>query len=476
MTKPRIYTIISAGINLIMDSLNIDLLRFQKRRHRKKKIVAGFMTIVFLILGSAFMSFKLFYAPKELRSETGFFQSLSHLMLSADFDIMRGKRNLNILVLGMGGEGHDGPYLTDTMLLVSINKSDKKLAITSIPRDLLVDTSRFGKQKINALDSYAEVEKSGSGGKYTRGVLEELLQVPIDYYARVDFNGFEKIIDAVGGVEINVQNSFSDPLYPRISAPALTTTVTFEKGLQHMDGKTALIYARSRHGNNGEGSDFARSRRQQQIILALKNKVLTSEILFSPSKLKNLAQSLKEYLDTDINVWETVQLVKTYTNLNIATGQIAVNVLTNGPTGPLYSTYYNNQYVLLPKKSDWSDIKNIVANPFDQKIKNYTGNYANTDTVSLMILNGTETGGLATIVAASLEEFGYAVKKIDNATDRTYEKNVIYNIAVSDKQDALQQLKKILNANVSSATPEWLNAMIKEDNKPDFVIVTGQAT
>lgn len=459
-----------------MEILNIDLLRFQKRRHRKKKIVAYCLTIIFLIFGSAFMSFKIFYAPKELKSATNFFQSLSHLVLSTDIDIMRGKRNLNILILGMGGEGHEGPYLTDTMLIASINKSDKKLALTSIPRDLLVDTSRFGKQKINALNSYAEVEKSGSGGKYTSSVTEELLQIPIDYYVRVDFNGFEKIINAVGGIDINVPNSFTDPLFPRISAPSLITTVTFQEGLQHMDGKTALIYARSRHGNNGEGSDFARSKRQQQIILALKNKILTPEILFSPSKLKQLAESLKEYVYTDISVWEAAQLVKTYTDLNIATGQIAVNILTNGPTGPLYSAYYNNQYVLLPKKSDWSDIRYMVANPFEQKIKNYTGNYANPDAISITVLNGTGISGLATIAASSLEEFGYQINKIENAPERDFEKNVIYNLASPEKQDALPQLKKILNANVSQTIPAWLESIAEADDKPDFVIITGQST
>ena len=460
-----------------MDSLNIDLLRFQKRKHRKKKIVAGFMTIVFLIMGSVFMSFKIFYAPKELKNEMTFFQSLSHLMLSADIDIMRGKRNLNILILGMGGDGHEGPYLTDTMLVASLNKTEQKLALTSIPRDILIDTQRYGKQKINSLNSYAETEKQGSGAKYTQDILKEIFRLPIDYYVRVDFNGFEKIIDAVGGIDINVQNSFSDPLFPRktaYNAGPQTITVTFAKGLQHMDGKTALIYARSRHGNNGEGSDFARSKRQQQIILALKNKILTREVLLSPSKLKQLAQSLKEYVDTDINIWEAAQLVKAYAGLNIGSDQIAINVLANGPTGPLYSTFYNNQYVLLPKKTDWSDIRNILADPFEQKIKNYTGNYENPGAISLVILNGTNVSGLATVAAASLEEFGYAIKKIENAPERNFEKSVIYNIAGSSKKDALQQLKKILDANVSSAIPEWMKSMVTEDNKPDFIIITGQ--
>lgn len=456
---------------------NIDLLKFQKRRHRKKKIAAGLLTIVFLVLSSLFMSFELFYVPKELKTKAGFFEALSHLALSPEKDITAGKKNINILVLGIGGAGHEGPYLTDTILLLSINKKDGgKLAITSIPRDLLVDTHRFGKKKINHLNSYAELEKKGSGAKFTKDVFEELFHIPIDYYARIDFKGFEEMIDAVGGIDINVPRSFTDPLFPRekVGSGTQTITVTFKEGPQLMDGKTALIYARSRHGNNGEGNDFARSRRQQRIILALKDKVLSTETLLSPFKLREIIKSLKKHINTDINAWESIQLAKTYKKLDISPDNIAFNVLTSGPNGPLYSTYYNGQYVLMPKKPDLSDLREIANNPFDLKTKKYTGNYSEAGQVNLIILNGTDIGGLAGNLALTLGDFGYKVNNIANSPSRGYEKNVIYNISVSEKQNSLKELKRVLSANVAQSIPEWLKDLIKEYNEPDFIIIAGQ--
>lgn len=457
----------------------IDLLKYQKRRYRKKKIAGTFAAVAFLILGSVFVSFRLFYFPKEIKSKEGFFKTIAHLALSPDRDITAGKNNINILLLGMGGEGHDGPYLTDTILIASIDKSQNRIAMTSIPRDLLIDTHRFGKKKINHINSYAEVEKKGSGAEFTREILEEILHIQIDYYARVDFKGFEEIIDAVGGLEIDVPKTFSDPLYPREKLAngkdGGTITITFEKGPQYMDGKTALIYARSRHGNNGEGSDFARSRRQQQILLAFKNKILSSDTLLSASKIGKIIKSLKDNLNTNISAWEAISLAKMYQKLNISPDKITVNILISGPDGPLYSDYYNMQYVLLPKKSDWSDIREIAANPFEERHKKYTGNYENTGDVSLVILNGTKIGGLAGSTAITLEDFGYTIKDIGNAKEKNFEKNVIYPISIDENKDALREIKRILNANVASNIPYWLREQIKEKNKPDFLIITGQS-
>lgn len=455
----------------------LDLLKFHKSKHKKKKIAVIVMAIVFLIFGSLFLSYEIFGAAKELDSNMGFFASLSHLIASSDRSIGGSGNNINILLLGMGGIGHDGPYLTDTMLLVSINKAEGKMATLSIPRDLLIATKKFGEQKINAINAYAEIEKPGSGAKFTRDIVQELLQIKIDYYARMDFSAFREIIDAVGGVDINVPVTFSDPLFPRENDPALTTTVTFQKGLQHMSGNDALVYARSRHGNNGEGSDFARSRRQQQIIVALKDKVLSSETLTSLSKIKNIFDIVKNDVNTNINPLEAVQLASLYKKLNIPMDKISVNVLANGPDGPLYSAYYNNQYVLLPKKSDFSDLQKIAANPFDEAKKIYSGSYGSPAGISILILNGTAINGLANEMAMTLYDFGYTIKETGNAPAKDFEKNVIYNFAPEEKAEALGDLKNFLDANVAQTMPDWLKTMVdKSAAKPDFVIIVGKKT
>lgn len=461
-------------LSIIMKDMleKIDLLKYHKKRHRKKKIAIVSAAIIFLIFGSVFLSFKVFYASKKLNENMGFFKSLSHLILSSDRELAAGKGNINILILGIGGPGHDGPYLTDTMLVASVNKKDNKIAMISIPRDLLIDTYKFGKQKINAINAYAEAANAGGGAKFTRDVVQELLQIPVNYYVRIDFSAFKDLVDAVNGIDINVPNAFTDSLYP-VGETAQTTTVSFASGPQHMDGAAALVYARSRHGNNNEGSDFARSRRQEQIILALKNKVLTAGTLLSPEKLTEIYKILKEHIDTNINVWEAAQLANTYRNMNLAPGNIAMNVLEAGPDAPLYATYYGNQYVLLPKKADFSDLRAIAADPWNAEAKKYIGSYKDAAGISVAILNGTDVAGMAALEAQALSDLGYKIQSTGNAPAKNFEKNVIYNLTPRDKNDALQNLKSVLQANVAQSVPAWLKDAVGAASQPDFVVVIG---
>ena len=130
----------------------------------------------------------------------------------------------------------------------------------------------------------------------------------LHYYLRMDFKAFEEIINEVGGITINVDNNFIDQLYP--AANNEYQTIQFNKGIQTMDGKTALIFARSRHGNNGEGSDFARSKRQQKIILALKEKILSFSTLTNPIKINNIRKTLEKNIRTDIEFSDIMSLLK----------------------------------------------------------------------------------------------------------------------------------------------------------------------
>jgi hypothetical protein len=126
--------------------------------------------------------------------------------------------------------------------------------------------------------------------------------VEIQYYAMIDYKGFVDLIDAVGGVYVNVENSFTDYMYPRGNG---YQTVSFKAGPQLMDGDTALKYARSRHSlQNGEGSDYARARRQQKVISAFKDALLSSETLLNPTKIMDLLSSVQDNLqisEFDIN-------------------------------------------------------------------------------------------------------------------------------------------------------------------------------
>ena len=236
--------------------------------------------IVILIVTIAFMvaiPVKSEHPGKALK----LISQVRNFILSSDRNIKgQADDRINILLLGIGGEGHDGAYLTDTIILASIKPSTKQLSLISIPRDLIVPIpGGYGYRKINSADSYGEIQQKGNGAEFAKQVVEQVFNISIHYYARIDFKAFKEIVDRVGGVEVYVDNTFTDNTFP--TEDYLYRTISFKKGQQTLDGQNALDFARSRHGNNNEGSDFARARRQQKIILALKDKLFSVNTIFN---------------------------------------------------------------------------------------------------------------------------------------------------------------------------------------------------
>jgi len=171
----------------------------------------------------------------------------------------------NILILGVGGGGHEGSDLTDTIIVLSLDTGKKTVALISVPRDTWSDTL---KDKVNSAYHYGN-EKSLSSGRQGGGLLlskvtmEDVIGMPIQYAVVVDFSGFTKVIDAVGGIDVNVPEAFTDSRYPKPGMEQATCpgdptnacvyeTVHFDAGVQHMDGARALIYARSRHAEGDQ--------------------------------------------------------------------------------------------------------------------------------------------------------------------------------------------------------------------------------
>lgn len=274
----------------------------------------------------------------------------------------------NILLLGSDqrtiGAEEGRSILTDTLLVASIGKVDKDVVLISIPRDLWVEFPGGGRGKINE----AFIRGGSEGAKKT---VEMVLGIPIHYYAIVTFDLFTQSVDALGGVDVEVENSFTDNQYPiegKENAPMNERyeTVAFTKGIQKMDGATALKYVRSRHGNNNEGTDFARSRRQQKLISAIKNKAFSLQTLFNPTKLKELYDVYANNVTTDID-FGTVQSFYLLSQ-QVDFSKIVSVVLDDRSEaldgGLLYApedrTLYANLYVLIPRSGDYSQIHAYV--------------------------------------------------------------------------------------------------------------------
>jgi polyisoprenyl-teichoic acid--peptidoglycan teichoic acid transferase len=412
---------------------------------------------------------------------------LRHLANSSDRELKGEKEGrINILLLGIGGRGHEGGLLTDTIILSSLDPDTKKVSMVSIPRDMSIPIEGDSTwTKINNINAFAEMKEAGSGGMAISQAVADIMEVPIDYYVRVDFQGFKNIIDKIGGIEINVEKTFDDYSYPvsgREDDPDYYSRfehLHFDKGWQKMDGETALKYARSRHGTNGEASDFARAKRQQLVIQAAKEKLLKANTLLNPVTLTGIITELNEHVSTNLKVWEIIKLWSNFKD--VEKENIISKVLDNSAGGLLKSTINEKgSYVLLPTNGDFSEIKYLIQNIFQEPPKEEKAPIV-TERTKLKILNGTWINGLANRTSTDLEKYGFDIIAVGNSSRRNFDKSVIYDLAFGEKMKSLSLLKEKTEASVTFELPEWLKEDLAKEleesedkEKPDFVLVLGQ--
>ena len=314
---------------------------------------------------------------------------------------------VNVILLGNAGGTHQGSELTDTVMVASINQKTNHVYLISLPRDLWVDSV---KGKLNSV--YEIGEENGEGLEYSKKNVRNILGIPIHYGIRVDFGGFVKAVNLLGGIDVMVANNFEDNLYPiegrendlcgleereiefneeeakklnipsgkrkvliakdgKIATdsaepdkgfdyfPCRYERVAFTAGRSHMDGETSLKFVRSRMGTNSEGSDFARSRRQQLVLEAFRGKVLSLETLSSPNKISELVKTFGRSVETDIPVADILTLYK----LSKKVLQTNSYVLAAGTESLLINPSqddYGGAWVLVPKSGNFNDIHEFV--------------------------------------------------------------------------------------------------------------------
>lgn len=456
--------------------------RSPKRRKITTYIIA--MIVVGLIFsGKVIMSSQ---SNSDWLSEKGFFNKIKHLVPSADKKL-KGEENdrINIILLGMGGEGHDGPYLADTIMLASLKPSTKQVALVSIPRDLTVPIDGVGWRKVNHVNALAEAKEKGSGGPATMATLSSLLQIPIHYYIRVDFAGFEKIIDEIGGIDVYVENTLSDYAYPIFGQEdnpnyyARFEHLYIEKGWQKMDGALALKYSRSRHGSGIEGSDFARAKRQQLVLEAVKNKLLSRQTLLNPVTVGKLINEFNRNLSTNFDVWEMIKLWNMFKETKKE--NIINQVLSDAPKGFLVSSISpEGAYILVPSSGNFSAIRNMVRDVFgeDQDSDSSPPTAAKPvptirQEASVAVKNGTWITGLANKNATNLKTSGFIITETSNAPNRENSLTFVYDLTYGNKNEELAAIKKITGAQQSFDFPEWIKEYQDTPGAADFVLILG---
>jgi polyisoprenyl-teichoic acid--peptidoglycan teichoic acid transferase len=328
-----------------------------KRRRKRGFLRIGCITILVLMVIVTILGFII--VPRVLAFGSAI-SATKQAPLSTSGDMSTNNR-VNLLVMGYGGGQHDGAYLMDSLVVISLLPQSHHTSLVSVPRDLWVKNPynpATPYSKINALYESASNNNQNpvDGGKAMTDKVSQVTSLDTKYWMTIDFTGFRALINSIGGVDVYVPDSFSAN-YPANDDPNIDAgwkTVTFTKGNQHMDGETAIEYARARYvtDNLAEGTDFARSARQQIIIKAVLNQV--KQITTWP-KLFDALNALQDTIRTNMSFADLTQFSLDMDLNSPQTARIGLsldNVLANDISN-------DGQSILVPKHS-WGAVGDYV--------------------------------------------------------------------------------------------------------------------
>lgn len=453
--------------------------RGRAKRSWSRRIVV--LVVLVLVLSGGVFGYKILAASNKITTtDRSILGQLSDLLFKQGSHLTgETEDRINLLLIAVGGEGHSGENLADTVMVLSYRPSDHSVGLLSIPRDLYVqvpDEQYF--TKINAVHAYGESKKKGGGPDLLRREVEIITGQPMHYFVRVDFTAFKQIVDAVGGVNITIENSFFD-YWHKIDFPA---------SQELMNGERALAYVRARYIEGSEGGDFKRAARQQQVLLALRDKVFSVQTAIDFTAANAILNSLSDNIRTDLELWE----MKRFFELarQIEHDKVKSVVLTTGPKGMLVG---NTEVlsgvpasVLKTRTGDYSEIHSLAQNifstdqatampaaeateetptPSPEAEKEVSEEASAKPTIE--VRNGTNTTGLAKQVATELEEKGYTVTSIGNAANRSVAVTTVY--AVKDStQDRVAPIADLLEAQGDIGIPEGEKA-----SSADILVILG---
>lgn len=369
------------------------------------------------------------------------------------------KGRVNILLLGIGGKGHSGGDLTDTIMVASVKPGTNEASLLSIPRDLYVKIPNTNKSsKINAVKFLGDKSREKNGIELLKQTVSEVSGLDIHYYIQLDFSGFIKIVDDLEGIDVYLKNDINDPAYPNFNRGY--DPFYIKKGWHHLDGATALKVARSRHSTMG---DFDRIERQQDIIKAVKQKAFEKYSEFDVFTLKKVFDSMGNNLRTDLQLKEFPRFYK-------IAGKIKNHKITTEVVDTkryLNRTHIGMGYTLQAKDKTYNDIRELSENIFDLKISDEQKELIRNEKATIEIQNGTASLDLANKVAEDLETLGYKIINSTNIATPDFSGVHLYDNSKETKPNTLEFLKEKF-IGVIMEMPD------NESGKADFVIVLGR--
>ncbi|MCL4440131.1 MAG: LCP family protein, partial [Firmicutes bacterium] len=326
-------------------------LRYRLLYYRFKRLLLSRLYVTRLLFGLGLLVILVVFSPVLF----GFGRDVFRLTGS---QLPSTSGRTNFLLMGIGGVNHDGPDLTDSLIFVSFKTDTGQATLLSLPRDIWVPSL---KAKINTAYHYGQQRQPDGGGLVlAKSSVSEIINQPVHLGVVIDFATFQQAVDLLGGLDVRVDNSFTDSHYPipgqeNALCPGdplyscRYETVTFTSGLHHFDGATALKFVRSRYAVGSEGSDFARNRRQAKVLASIKAKLLSWSVLTHPRLYLDLYHLLTKNVITDLQPDQYFALAK----LALSASRQPLKIYSLSEPDQLYnpplSQEFDNQWILLFK-------------------------------------------------------------------------------------------------------------------------------
>lgn len=433
--------------------------KFEDRNNKssRKKVLFTLLFIFLVIATGGFFLYK--YASECEGDECGAF--IKPIAATINPKLKRSEQGLtNMLLVGLDTrESNSGLLNTDTIILLTVDHKNQSTVMTSIPRDLWVTytlpNGNVSSSKINSVYASGEYVEEGKGIETLTNVVENITGTEVHYYAKVTLKGFIEVVDRIGGVDIEVEEFYRDG-YPDTELPPemLAECVpyyhdgrycifTFEEGQNHLDGQMALIYSRMRILS--PQGDFDRARRQQQVIEAVKDKILSTETFLDPGKLWDLYNILKDNIETSRI---TINDIRAALNLKdqINTEEIANVVLDpnlgNVPGKYIYrpTDFPDRGYYIEAKDKTYTQIQTLLEN-----IRKFPGIYNEQPTISLYNATGNPVLEKDWMIELDEKNPIFQIRDLNRVipnTQNQYEDVRIYKFTEEEKPESEEYLKE----------------------------------
>jgi len=351
-------------------------------------------------------------------------------------------RYTNIVLLGSDRRPGAAAWRTDSIIIVSVDTTNNVVRLLSIPRDLWVYIPGHGYNRINTADLWGELAKKGTGPERVKQTIHHNLGIPIHYYVRVDFEGFAKIIDTVGGIDVDVDCPLPD--------------MKLSSGMDHMDGRRALRYARSRYSTN----DFDRSRRQRKVLMALWDQTLTLNII---PRLPELWWTMANGFQTDLSLDQVINLA--YVGVQLEPQRILSRAI--GASHVQGWMTPQGAAVLLPQQDK---IRTFLENYYTPVDPN---NLDGASKLTVRVLNGSQRRDADQLAVANLRWAGFKAKPSGLAEHQNYNQTqiLVYTGNTAGAQQIAQELQ-VPAASIQDLT--GTQGQPDPANPVDFQVILGR--